>query len=100
MKIQVNLVGAEGGPDGFYYAGGRLEAGQQRQRPRPYHLQQIRAAADLDKILAVARVAGKISLEPLALGRNVLVCFLPLRGGGFEDSITINQKLQQISIVQ
>lgn len=29
----------------------------------------------------------------LALGRNVLVCFLPLRGGGFEDSIVISEKL-------
>jgi DNA-directed RNA polymerase subunit beta len=29
----------------------------------------------------------------LALGRNILVCFLPLRGGGFEDSITISEKL-------
>ena len=34
-----------------------------------------------------------ISHGRLALGRNILVCFLPLRGGGFEDSITINQKL-------
>ena len=29
----------------------------------------------------------------LALGRNILVCFMPLRGGGFEDSITISEKL-------
>ena len=29
----------------------------------------------------------------LALGRNILVCLLPLRGGGFEDSITISEKL-------
>ncbi len=29
----------------------------------------------------------------LALGRNVLICFLPLRGGGFEDSIVISEKL-------
>ena len=29
----------------------------------------------------------------LALGRNILVCFLPLRAGGFEDSITISEKL-------
>ena len=29
----------------------------------------------------------------LALGRNILVCFLPLRGGGVEDSITISEKL-------
>ncbi|MDD4082100.1 MAG: DNA-directed RNA polymerase subunit beta [Sphaerochaetaceae bacterium] len=34
-----------------------------------------------------------ISQGRLALGRNVLLCFLPLRGGGFEDSITISQKL-------
>ncbi len=29
----------------------------------------------------------------LALGRNVLICFLPLRGGGFEDSLVISEKL-------
>ncbi len=29
----------------------------------------------------------------LALGRNILVCFMPLRGGGFEDSIVISEKL-------
>ncbi|HQK63700.1 MAG TPA: DNA-directed RNA polymerase subunit beta, partial [Candidatus Staskawiczbacteria bacterium] len=29
----------------------------------------------------------------LALGRNVLLCFLPLRGGGFEDAMTISEKL-------
>ena len=34
-----------------------------------------------------------ISQGRLALGRNVLVCILPLRGGGFEDSITISEKL-------
>ncbi|OGZ78552.1 MAG: DNA-directed RNA polymerase subunit beta [Candidatus Staskawiczbacteria bacterium RIFOXYB1_FULL_37_44] len=34
-----------------------------------------------------------ISHGRLALGRNVLVCFLPLRGGGFEDSITISERL-------
>ena len=34
-----------------------------------------------------------ISQGRLALGRNVLVCFLPLRGGGFEDSICISEKL-------
>jgi DNA-directed RNA polymerase subunit beta len=34
-----------------------------------------------------------ISQGRLALGRNILVCFLPLRGGGFEDAITISQKL-------
>jgi len=34
-----------------------------------------------------------ISQGRLALGRNILICFLPLRGGGFEDSMTISQKL-------
>jgi DNA-directed RNA polymerase subunit beta len=34
-----------------------------------------------------------ISQGRLALGRNILVCFLPLRGGGFEDSITISERL-------
>jgi len=29
----------------------------------------------------------------LALGRNILVCFLPLRGGGFEDSMVISERL-------
>ena len=34
-----------------------------------------------------------ISHGRLALGRNILVCLLPLRGGGFEDAITISEKL-------
>ena len=34
-----------------------------------------------------------ISQGRLALGRNILVCFLPLRGGGFEDSIVISERL-------
>jgi len=34
-----------------------------------------------------------ISQGRLALGRNILVCFLPLRGGGFEDSMCISEKL-------
>jgi len=34
-----------------------------------------------------------ISQGRLALGKNILVCFLPLRGGGFEDSITISERL-------
>jgi DNA-directed RNA polymerase subunit beta len=36
---------------------------------------------------------ASINQGRLALGRNILVCFLPLRGGGFEDSITISEKL-------
>jgi DNA-directed RNA polymerase subunit beta len=38
---------------------------------------------------------ASISHGRLALGRNILVCFLPLRGGGFEDSITISEKLSK-----
>ena len=34
-----------------------------------------------------------ISQGRLALGRNILVCFLSLRGGGFEDSIVISERL-------
>src|SRR3989344_2776447 len=34
-----------------------------------------------------------ISQGRLALGRNILVCFLPLRGGGFEDSMVISERL-------
>jgi DNA-directed RNA polymerase subunit beta len=36
---------------------------------------------------------ASINQGRLALGRNILVCFLPLRGGGFEDSIVISEKL-------
>jgi DNA-directed RNA polymerase subunit beta len=36
---------------------------------------------------------ASISHGRMALGRNILLCFLPLRGGGFEDSITISEKL-------
>ena len=36
---------------------------------------------------------ASISQGRLALGRNVLVCFLPFRGGGFEDSMVISEKL-------
>ncbi len=34
-----------------------------------------------------------ISQGRLALGRNILMCVLPLRGGGFEDALTISEKL-------
>ncbi len=36
---------------------------------------------------------ASINQGRLALGRNILVGFLTLRGGGFEDSITISEKL-------
>ncbi len=36
---------------------------------------------------------ASISKGRLALGRNILVAFMCLRGGGFEDSITISNKL-------
>ena len=34
-----------------------------------------------------------ISQGRLALGRNILMCVLPLRGGGFEEALTISEKL-------
>ena len=36
---------------------------------------------------------ASINQGRLALGRNILMCIMPLRGGGFEDSITISEKL-------
>ena len=36
---------------------------------------------------------GGISQGRLALGRNILVAFLPWRGGNFEDAIVISEKL-------
>jgi len=36
---------------------------------------------------------GAISQGYLALGQNILVAFLPLRGGNFEDAIIISEKL-------
>ncbi len=37
--------------------------------------------------------SSAINQGRLALGRNILMCFLPLRGAGFEDSIAISEKL-------
>jgi len=36
---------------------------------------------------------GAIADESLALGRNVLVAFMPWRGGNFEDAVIISEKL-------
>ncbi len=36
---------------------------------------------------------GSIAQGSLALGRNILVAFMPWRGGNFEDSIIISEKL-------
>lgn len=36
---------------------------------------------------------GAISKERLALGRNILVAFLPWRGGNYEDAILISERL-------
>jgi DNA-directed RNA polymerase subunit beta len=58
-----------------------------------FHQRPIVAKGEKIKKGDVLADGAAISQGRLALGRNVLVCFLPLRGGGFEDSITINEKL-------
>ncbi len=58
-----------------------------------FHQRPIVAKGEKVKKGDVLADGAAISQGRLALGRNILVCFLPLRGGGFEDSITINEKL-------
>ncbi|MGD0576836.1 MAG: DNA-directed RNA polymerase subunit beta [Candidatus Staskawiczbacteria bacterium] len=58
-----------------------------------FHQKPIVAKGEEFKKGDVLADGAAISQGRLALGRNVLLCFLPLRGGGFEDSITISQKL-------
>jgi DNA-directed RNA polymerase subunit beta len=58
-----------------------------------FHQKPIVAKGEEFKKGDVLADGAAISQGRLALGRNVLFCFLPLRGGGFEDSITISQKL-------
>ncbi|OGZ83901.1 MAG: DNA-directed RNA polymerase subunit beta [Candidatus Staskawiczbacteria bacterium RIFOXYD1_FULL_39_28] len=58
-----------------------------------FHQKPIVEKGEIIKKGDVLADGAAISHGRLALGRNILVCFLPLRGGGFEDSITISQKL-------
>src|SRR3989339_636483 len=58
-----------------------------------FHQKPIVNVGDEIKKGDVMADGASISHGRLALGRNILVCFLPLRGGGFEDSITISEKL-------
>jgi DNA-directed RNA polymerase subunit beta len=58
-----------------------------------FHQKPIVEKGEVVKKGDVLADGAAISQGRLALGRNVLICFLPLRGGGFEDSITINEKL-------
>lgn len=58
-----------------------------------FHQKPIVEKGDHFKKGEVLADGAAIDQGRLALGRNILVCFLPLRGGGFEDSITISEKL-------
>ncbi len=58
-----------------------------------FHQKPIVSKGEKVKKGDVLADGAAINQGRLALGRNILVCFLPLRGGGFEDSITISEKL-------
>ncbi|MEK7664152.1 MAG: DNA-directed RNA polymerase subunit beta [Patescibacteria group bacterium] len=58
-----------------------------------FHQKPIVNVGDKVKKGDVLADGAAINQGRLALGRNILVCFLPLRGGGFEDAITISEKL-------
>ncbi len=58
-----------------------------------FHQKPIVKKGEIIKKGDVLADGASIDQGRLALGRNILVCFLPLRGGGFEDSITISEKL-------
>ena len=58
-----------------------------------FHQKPIVQKGDKFKKGDILADGAAISQGRLALGRNILVCFLPLRGGGFEDALTINEKL-------
>ncbi len=58
-----------------------------------FHQKPIVTKNEVVKKGDVIADGAAISQGRLALGRNVLVCFLPLRGGGFEDSMTISERL-------
>ena len=58
-----------------------------------FHQKPIISKGEQVKKGDVLADGAAISNGRLALGRNILVCFLPLRGMGFEDSIGISEKL-------
>jgi len=58
-----------------------------------FHQKPIVQKGEIIKKGDVLADGAAIDHGRLALGRNILLCFLPLRGGGFEDSMTISQKL-------
>ncbi|MCX6723373.1 MAG: DNA-directed RNA polymerase subunit beta, partial [Candidatus Staskawiczbacteria bacterium] len=58
-----------------------------------FHQKPIVYKGEVVKKGDVLADGAAISQGRLALGRNILVCFLPLRGGGFEDSMTISERL-------
>ncbi|TSC95053.1 MAG: DNA-directed RNA polymerase subunit beta [Parcubacteria group bacterium Licking1014_1] len=58
-----------------------------------FHQKPIVKKGEIVKKGDVLVDGAAISQGRLALGRNILVCFLALRGGGFEDSIVISEKL-------
>src|SRR3989344_4774435 len=58
-----------------------------------FHKKPIVTKGEVFKKGDVLADGAAINQGRLALGRNILVCFLPLRGGGFEDSIIISEKL-------
>ena len=58
-----------------------------------FHQKPIVQKGEIVKKGDVLADGASISHGRLALGRNTLVCILPLRGGGFEDAMTISQRL-------
>ncbi|MBI2053752.1 MAG: DNA-directed RNA polymerase subunit beta [Candidatus Staskawiczbacteria bacterium] len=58
-----------------------------------FHQKPIVNKGEIVKKGDVLADGASVSEGRLALGRNILVCFLPLRGGGFEDSIVISERL-------
>ncbi|OGZ67576.1 MAG: DNA-directed RNA polymerase subunit beta [Candidatus Staskawiczbacteria bacterium RIFCSPHIGHO2_02_FULL_34_10] len=58
-----------------------------------FHQKPIVTKGEVFKKGDILADGAAINQGRLALGRNILVCFLPLRGGGFEDSIIISEKL-------
>jgi len=58
-----------------------------------FHQKPIIKKGDNIKKGDVLTDGGAISKGALALGQNVLVAFMPWRGGGFEDSIILSERL-------